>query len=51
MGAGVVEGVDLAPQVEQGDPVALDLDVGAIVLGKLRFPGDFDESVHDGPPF
>src|SRR5215204_2990005 len=42
VGAGVVESVDLASQVEQGYPFALDLDVGAIVLGKLRFPGDFD---------
>jgi hypothetical protein len=50
MGAVVVEGVDLTPHLEQGDPTALDLDVGAMVLGKMRFPGDFDESAHEGPP-
>jgi hypothetical protein len=42
MGAVVFEGVDLTPKVEQGDPVALGLDVGAIVLGKLGFPGDLE---------
>src|SRR5919112_1472102 len=51
MGAGVVERVDLTPQIEQGDPVALDLDVGTIVLGEPRFPGNFDESAHGDPSF
>src|SRR3712207_2866850 len=49
--ARVVDGVNLPVQVEQGDPFTLDLDVGAIVLGKLKSLGGFDEPAHDGPPF
>jgi hypothetical protein len=53
MGAGVGDGENLAVQVEQGDPAALNLNEcahalnlfeRALGIGKLRFIGDFDEA-------
>src|ERR671917_1412796 len=58
MGAGVVDGENLAVQIEQGDPLALDLDERAfaldlferaVVFGKLRHFGDLDELGHGDP--